>query len=115
VENDGVDGAIPPIEFVTDGRTYEPTGPHAHEFIVVFGTLVTGPTAPPLGALVVGFSAELRRPDGTSILVDDADMDYPVADESPGEGPFVLLRGASIGDVPAGTLIVSRGTIVGRV
>jgi hypothetical protein len=110
-----MDGAIPPIEFVTDGRTYEPTGRHAGEFIVVFGTLVTGPTAPPFGAsLAVEFSAELTRPDGTRIVVDDAHVDYPVADESPEEGPFVLLRGARAGDVPAGTLIVSRGTIAGR-
>jgi hypothetical protein len=33
---------------------------------------------------------------------------YPVADEAPNEGPFILLRGARAGDVPAGTLIVSH-------
>jgi len=106
-----MDGAIPLIEFVTDGRIYEPTGRRSGEFIVVFGTLVTGPTAPPFGAsLIVEFSADLTRPDGTRIVVDDAHVDYPIADESPGEGPFVLLRGARAGDVPAGTVIVSRDT-----
>lgn len=106
-----MDGATPPIEFMTDGRTYEPTGRHSGEFIVVLGTLVSGPSAPPSGSLVVEFSAELTRPDGTSFLVDDAHVDYPVADESPAEGPFVLLRGVRAVDVPVGTSIVSRGTI----
>ncbi|MGW5194411.1 hypothetical protein ACWEOO_34505 [Kribbella sp. NPDC004138] len=100
-----------PIEFVTDGRVYEPTGPRAGEFIVVFGALVTGPAAPPFGASwVVEFSAELTKPDGTRVLVDAAHVDYPVGDESPEEGPFVFLRGAHAGDVPVGTLIVSRDT-----
>jgi hypothetical protein len=104
-----MDGAIPPIQFVTDGRTHEPTGQRSGEFIVVFGTLVTGPAAPlSRSSLVVEFSGELTRPDGTRLLVDDAHVDYPVADESPDEGPFVLLRGVRSGDVPAGTVIVSR-------
>ncbi len=94
---------------MTDGRIYEPTGQRSGEFIVVFGTLITGPAAPSLGAsLVVEFSAELTKPDGARVLVDDAHVDYPVADEAPEDGPFVLLRGARAGDVPAGTLIVSR-------
>jgi len=100
---------IPEIEFVTDGRTYEPTGPRSGEFLVVLGTLVKGPAAPPAGALVVKFSAELSRPDGTQLRVDDAHVDYPIEDESPGEGPFVLLRGVHAGEVPTGTLIVSLG------
>ncbi len=105
-----MDGALPPIEFVTDGRIYEPTGRRSGEFIVVFGALISGPAAPEFGAsLVVEFSAELARPDGTRVLIDDARVDFPVADEAPGEGPFVLLRGARAGDVPAGTLIVARG------
>jgi hypothetical protein len=74
----------------------------------VFGTLVTGPAAPAFGSLVVEFSAELTRRDGTVVLVDNAHVDYPVADEAPEEGPFVLLRCARAGDVAAGTLIVSR-------
>jgi hypothetical protein len=109
VENEGMDGAVSPIEFVTDGRIYEPTGRRSGEFVVVFGTMVTGPAAPSFGAsLVVAFSAALKRPDGTTVLVDDAHVDYPVTDEAPEEGPFVLLRGARAGDVPAGTLIASR-------
>ena len=50
VEDEGMDGAVPPIEFVTDGRLYEPTGGRSGEFIAVFGTLVTGPAAPSVGA-----------------------------------------------------------------
>jgi hypothetical protein len=112
VENKGMDGERPPIEFVTDGRTYEPTGRRSGEFVIVFGTLVSGPSAPPFGGSgVVEFSAELTRPDGTRVLVDDAHVDYPVADESPEEGPFVLLRGVRAADVPVGTSIVSHGTV----
>jgi hypothetical protein len=108
VEDNGMDGAIPPIEFVTDGRTYEPTGRRSGEFVIVFGTLVRGPSAPPFGASwVVEFSAELTRPDGARVLVDAAHVDYPVAGESPEEGPFVLLRGVRAADVPLGTSIVS--------
>jgi hypothetical protein len=58
--------------------------------------------------LVVEFSAELTTPDGTKVLVDGAHVDYPVADESPGEGPFVLLPGVRAADVPVGTSIVSH-------
>jgi hypothetical protein len=105
-----MDGAAPRIEFVTDGRLYEPSGRRSGEFIVVFGTLVTGPAAPSDGgSSVVEFSAELTRPDGTWVIVTDAHVDYPVADEAPEEGPFVLLRRARVSDVPAGTLIVSHG------
>jgi hypothetical protein len=98
-----------PIEFVSDGRVYEPPpGRSFGEFICVFGALINGPAAPPFGVSVVEFSAELTRPDGTRVLVDDAHVDYPLPDEA-GEGPFVLLRGARAADVPAGTRIVSRG------
>jgi hypothetical protein len=45
VENEEMDEIVPPIEFLTDGRIYKPPG---GEFIVVFGTMVTGPTAPSL-------------------------------------------------------------------
>ena len=111
VKNEGMNGLEPPIEFVTDGRTYEPPGPRSDEFTVLFGTLLTGPAAPPFGAsLVVKFLAELTTPDGTRVLA-NAQLDYPVADESPGEGPFVLLRGVRASDLPAGTLIVTYGTV----
>jgi hypothetical protein len=107
-----MDGERAPIGFVTDGRIYEPTGRRSGEFIVVFGTLVSGPSAPPFGGSpVVEFSAELTRPDGTRVLVDDAHVDYPIADESPKEGPFVLLHGVRAADVPVGTSIVSHGTV----
>lgn len=54
----------------------------------MFGALISGPAAPEFGAsLVVEFSAELARPDGTRVLIDDARVDFPVADEAPGEGP----------------------------
>jgi hypothetical protein len=98
----------PLIRFLTDGRIHEPTGRHAGEFIFVFGKLITDPTALPPAALVVPFSGELVRPDGTRVLADDAHVDYPVADEALDEGPFVLLRGLHAAEVPAGTLIVSR-------
>jgi hypothetical protein len=107
-----MDCAMPSIEFVTDGRTYEPTGRRSGEFVVVFGTMVSGPPAPPFGtSWVMELSAELTRPDGTTVLVDDAQVDYPVADESPDDGPFVLLRGVRAADVPVGTSIVSHGSI----
>ncbi len=98
-----------PIEFLTDGRTYVPSGGRSGDFIVVFGTLVTGPPAPTSWD-VVRFPAEVTRPDGTSVPVNGAQLDFPIADESPIEGPFVLLRGVRPADVPAGSLIVSRGT-----
>src|SRR5690242_18386959 len=98
----------PLIRFLADGWIHEPAGRHAGEFIVVFGKLITGPTAPPPAALAVPFSGELVRPDGTRILAGDAQVDYPVADEALDEGPVVLLRGLAAVEVPAGTLIVSR-------
>jgi hypothetical protein len=112
-QNAGTDRArdgVPPIEFVTDGRIYEPAGAYAGKVIVVFGTMVTGPTAPQSGtSSTVDFPARLTRPDGTTTLVDDARIDFPIADESPGEGPTVILFGARAADAPAGTLIVPRG------
>jgi hypothetical protein len=96
-----------PIEFLTDGRLYTPTGWQAGRFVVAFGRLLKGPAVAPVGSLVVEFSAELRRPDGSRLRVAEAHVDYPSRDESPGEGPFVLLRGAQAADVPSGTLIVS--------
>lgn len=97
------------VRFVTDGRVYDPPpGKGAGEFVVFFGSLLVGPAAPPRGALVVPFSPEVVRPDGTSLVVESGHLDYPIHDESPGEGPFVLLRGVRASDVPAGSVVVSR-------
>lgn len=52
------------IEFLADGRFYEPTGDRAGEFLVVFGSLLVGPTRPEPGTLVNRFFAEVRREEG---------------------------------------------------
>jgi hypothetical protein len=101
-----VEIAASPIEFVADGRIYEPTGRSAGEFIAVFGDLVVGPPCADSGA--IDFPAELVRPDGTTTYVAGARLDCPVGDEAMSEGPFILLFRGIADEVPAGTRIVSR-------
>lgn len=95
------------IEFVADGRFYEPTGDRAVEFLAVYGSLIAGPARPEPGTLVTRFLAEVRRGTTSEPVYYEADLDFPLPDE-PGEGPFVLLYGARPEDVPAGCRITAR-------
>lgn len=97
------------IEFVTDGRIYEPSGEREGQFIIVFGALVAGPSSPASGTLVTPFLAEVRRPGNSEPALYQGQLDFPVADE-PGEGPCVLLYGALPEELPAGCRITSRSS-----
>lgn len=94
------------IHFVTDGRTYEPSGKREGEFVVAFGTLVDGPTRPEPGTLVTPFLAEVLRPSDTEPLLYQAHC--PRVLESPHANPQDrtlskvgrVVRGVSIAREP---------------
>jgi len=99
-------GSTPPIRFVTDGRIYQSPSDKGREFVVVEGTLETGP--PGVGALVIEFYADLCRPDGADLEWVVAHLDYPVHPEESGEELGVILYDVKPADVPIGTVIRSR-------
>lgn len=99
----------PAIEFVTDGRFYVPSGRTEGEFIVVFGSLVSGPKGPAPGTFITPFIADVMRANHGDSTVFEARLDFPLEDEpEPREGPSVLLYGASLEEVPAGSRVTSR-------
>jgi hypothetical protein len=95
-----------PIRFLTDGRVYESQGRLEGEFIAVFGELVAGPPFQP--SLVIEFPAKLVRPDGSTLYLHRAKVDYPADPDLVEETEYmVLLYEADRSEVPAGTTIAS--------
>lgn len=93
--------ASPSIRFVTDGRTYEPSGSRADEFVAVFGELLEGPAFRP--GLVIRFSAQLTAPDGSATYA-KAQLDYPADPDLVHETEYmVLVYGMTRAEVPVGT------------
>ena len=97
-------GDVEKIEFVTNGRVYvAPPDARRAPFVVLFGEL-----ARPVdhqGRLTLPFVAVIRRPDGSTVVVEDAELDFPVQPESSGEEHTVILRGVDQTVAPKGSVI----------
>ncbi len=77
----GRDRAHLAIEFMTNGRLYVRSGRTESEFIIVFGSLVSGPTRPAAATLVTAFFADVVLPNDSDPLLFQAHLDFSLPQE----------------------------------